>query len=428
MIHNVVRRARRKNGRSVRSKNYSLRYRYGSMPAPKYEPLGVTCKEAAWQKANEFKRDYEAEKAGLLPPRSIRDAEAKTIQSHAEDYLSDLKARGRDGRKGKGAKQIRSRLERLIRECGWSSLSEITSDSFTRWRAGLQSMSSRTKNHYLAEAKTFVGWMILQGRMTINPLATVAKVDQTIKTRVRRALTNEELASLFKHSPHYRRVPYLMSARTGLRYGELSELVWGDVVLDGEKSHVLVRASISKNKKDARIPLITELEQLLSDFKPEGAKPMDRVFKDGVPRCVTLKKDLKAADIPYVDESGRYADFHALRYTFNTWLQTNGVPPRMAQELMRHSDRRLTDQVYLDTSLLPLQETMRSIDGNTKWTQIWTQISGETCHLGSRVGETGEEGEIAGSPLTVGSGRSLTQFDEMCEWRDRRDSNPRPPA
>ena len=103
-----------------------------------------------------------------------------------------------------------------------------------------------------------------------------------------------------------------MSARTGLRYGELSELVWGDIVFDGEKSHVLVRASISKNKKDARIPLITELEQLLSDFKTEGAKAKDRVFKEGVPRCVTLQKDLKAADIPYVDESGRYANFHAL--------------------------------------------------------------------------------------------------------------------
>jgi hypothetical protein len=97
----------------------------------------------------------------------------------------------------------------------------------------------------------------------------------------------------------------------------------------------------------------------------------------------------------------------------------------MAQELMRHSNRRLTDQVYLDTSLLPLQETMRSIDGNTKWTQIWTQISGKTCHLGSRVGETGEEVEIAGTPLTVGFGRSLTQPDEICEWRDRRDSNPK---
>ena len=68
---------------------------------------------------------------------------------------------------------------------------------------------------------------------------------------------------------------------------------------------------------------------------------------------------------------------------------------------------------------------MRSIDGFAPLTQILTQISGETCHLGSRVGETGEEGDIAGSPLTVGSGRSLTQPDGRLRWRDRRDSNPK---
>ena len=121
----------------------------------------------------------------------------------------------------------------------------------------------------------------------------------------------------------------------------------------------MIRASISKNKKEARIPLIAELEQLLAEFKPEGAKAKDRVLKDGVPRYATLKKDPKATGIPCIDESVRYADFHALRYTFNTWLQTNGVPPRVPRELMRHSDRRLTDQVDLDTSLLPLQESMR---------------------------------------------------------------------
>ena len=46
----------------------------------------------------------------------------------------------------------------------------------------------------------------------------------------------------------------------------------------------------------------------------------------------------------------------------------------------------------------------------------------------SRVGETGEELQVAGSPLIAGSGRLLTQPDEICEWRDRRGSNPRPPA
>jgi hypothetical protein len=62
---------------------------------------------------------------------------------------------------------------------------------------------------------------------------------------------------------------------------------------------------------------------------------------------------------------------------------------------MRHCDRRLTDQVYLDNSLLPLQETMRSIDGLGQR----TQISGKSSNVGSLVGETGEEDEIAGSRL-----------------------------
>ena len=68
---------------------------------------------------------------------------------------------------------------------------------------------------------------------------------------------------------------------------------------------------------------------------------------------------------------------------------------------------------------------MRSIEGFGPLTQILTHISGKTCHLGSRVGETGEEGEIAGSPLIVGSRCLLTQPDGRLRWRDRRDSNPK---
>ena len=123
--------------------------------------------------------------------------------------------------------------------------------------------------------------------------------------------------------------------------------------------------------------------------------------------------------------AGRFSDFHALRYTFNTWLHTNGVPQRMAQELMRHSDLRLTDQVYLDSSLLPLQDCMRSIGHKNKWTQKWTQISGETSHLASRVVGGYETVDSSESPLSVGSGRDLSQNDEEKKWRDGRDSKPK---
>jgi site-specific recombinase XerD len=47
-----------------------------------------------------------------------------------------------------------------------------------------------------------------------------------------------------------------------------------------------------------------------------------------------------AAD--YLDEQGRRVDFHSLRLTFGTNLVLRGVHPRVVQELMRHSDIRLT--------------------------------------------------------------------------------------
>jgi len=97
---------------------------------------------------------------------------------------------------------------------------------------------------------------------------------------------------------------------------------------------------------------------------------------------------------------------------------------RVAMELMRHSDRKLTDKIYTDSNLLPLGEVVRNLPDEENLTQILTHISGKTCHLGSRVGETGEAAEIAGTPLTVGSGRSLTQPDGRLRWRDRRESNP----
>jgi hypothetical protein len=73
-MHNLLKRTQKKNGITVRYKNYYLRYRYGLLSSTKYKPLGVSCKEVAWQKANEFKREYEAEMAGFLPPRSVREA------------------------------------------------------------------------------------------------------------------------------------------------------------------------------------------------------------------------------------------------------------------------------------------------------------------------------------------------------------------
>lgn len=45
--------------------------------------------------------------------------------------------------------------------------------------------------------------------------------------------------------------------------------------------------------------------------------------------------------------------FHSLRNTFATRLARQGVSQRLAQELMRHSDPRLTANIYTDAAHLP---------------------------------------------------------------------------
>ena len=59
-----------------------------------------------------------------------------------------------------------------------------------------------------------------------------------------------------------------------------------------------------------------------------------------------LRADLKAAGIPYRDESDRVVDFHSLRHTTGSLLAAAGVNPKVAQTILRHSDINLTMSRY----------------------------------------------------------------------------------
>ena len=56
--------------------------------------------------------------------------------------------------------------------------------------------------------------------------------------------------------------------------------------------------------------------------------------------------DLAEAGIPYVDDSGRYADFHSLLHTTDSLLAASGIHPKVAQAIMRHSKVDLTLSRY----------------------------------------------------------------------------------
>ena len=76
-------------------------------------------------------------------------------------------------------------------------------------------------------------------------------------------------------------------------------------------------------------------------------------------RAATAKNRLSKAQYvptwfaPYKDDLGRQADFHAIRRSLNTHMARNGVDPHTRKEIMRHSELRLTLDVYTDPTALP---------------------------------------------------------------------------
>jgi integrase len=164
----------------------------------------------------------------------------------------------------------------------------------------------------------------------------------------------------------FRVIVYRTLLATGIRMGELAQLTVADLHLDEPVPCVRLRASTTKNSEEAYLPLRADLVAALRTWLLErfgsGDPPADGiVFEIPVGFLRVLNRDLKAAGIPKRDERKRTVDLHAMRTTFGTMLSKSGVPPRVAQQLMRHSDIRLTMDVYTDPKLFDLQGAVDSL-------------------------------------------------------------------
>jgi integrase len=240
-------------------------------------------------------------------------------------------------------------------------------------------------------------------------LKHVAKIDERgQRRRVRRAFTDEELRKLVQGSGS-RGIIYFTAARSGLRQEELRQLTWGDLHLDSAAPFVTVRACTAKNKTDEDVPLVPEIVEALKAFRPAGFVIDGLVFPRGIPRASRLKVDAGRNGIQYRDESGRYADFHALRYTWATFLQRNDIPQRFAMKLMRHSDIKLTAKVYTDETRLPIYDSIKGLPRLFDYTQIRAQILGAEGKNGTQP-DAGREGKKAAQvAVNEGVSRSLAR-------------------
>jgi integrase len=203
---------------------------------------------------------------------------------------------------------------------------------------------------------------IAEGYAERNPVRELHKTARPKVAKSRPAYyTDEELARLWPelaYRPVYLRLCQA-AVLTGLRFGELAALEWGDVDLLNRELHVRqtytsgLGLGSPKSGEPRTVDLTPQAAALFEDWLREGGDE-GLVFgrEDGgyiEPRYLTrhvLYPALERAGIPRVGEGGRKRDFHSYRHSFARIALEHGAEITWVQRQLGHSSITLTVDLY----------------------------------------------------------------------------------
>lgn len=398
----------------IESGTFTARYRDASGGLVE-RSTGCRDEANARRRLTEWEREVEKVRAGVL---SIADVDMSQhsrtpLDDHFAAFDTRQHARGMDDKYRENT--LRS-LRRVATDCVFRVLSDLRPEPVEAWlvaRADAGS-SARTRNLARESWLVFCNWCLETGRLAVNPFNSLSKANaKADPRRQRRPLTEDELQRLLavaltrpltaklainrgtrkgttgarltdatraalQRAGRERALVYKTLVLTGLRKGELGSLTVGQVRLD-DSPHVVLAAADEKARRGALIPLRADLADDLRNWLAERldearseARLAGRTIPDTLPadaRLFTiplhlirnLKKDLAAAGIPERDDRGFVVDLHSMRHTFATMLAKGGITPRVAQELMRHSDPRLTANVYTHLGMTDTRSALDSL-------------------------------------------------------------------
>ena len=326
-------------------------------------------KTAARAMLNELVRKAERKLAGLVDP--YEEHRKRPLVDHLDDYHRFLLGKGDSE---EHARQTVGRTRRLLRGCDIARIPDFDATRVVEWLAAQRSSQPRfsiqTSNYYQEAVKSFARWLKVNKRMAKSPFGHLKSLNvETDRRHDRRALTTDEFAKLIESAYQgppvevvagpERAMIYIVAAWTGYRRKELASLTLRSFQFDVDPPILRVQAGYSKRRRLDGIPLHAVVverfnEWLATKGDVDSDEPLFALHTDGGKLRKTskmMRRDLERVGIPYVDEDGLYADFHANRHTFIFNLGRADVSPNIAQTLARHSDYNLTSKVYTHSSL-----------------------------------------------------------------------------
>ena len=250
----------------------------------------------------------------------------------------------------------------IVPRGGGSALSAIKSIEVERWLEGIKRKDGKptspaTKAKIRNVMSAVFAHAIRYGWASQNPITEV----RTSAKRLRdpEFLTPEELQTLLKNLPQRERTMVLLDAATGIRRGELFELRWHDVDFDAGIANItrsIYRNVVGDTKTIGSrkpVPLhplvLDELKKWRAeaDYRADSDYIFASVQKNGsqpLQPDMILKRHIR----PVLAEMGvkKRIGWHSFRHGLGTMLRQMKVDVKVAQELLRHANPRVTLEFY----------------------------------------------------------------------------------
>jgi integrase len=352
----------------------------------------TTDKATAQRMLNKWTADAGLRREGVIDPKAddFGKHERRPLSAHLDDWIAGLTAKDVSE---KQTATLRGRVQTILAAVKAERISGLSASAVQTAlaeRREAEGLSLQTCQHYLRAIKQFSRWLRRDGRSRDDALAHLSGFNAATDRRYeRRPLVADELVRLIDAAARGpairgmsgadRAMLYRVAAGTGFRASELRSLTPGSFDLDSDAPAVTVTAAYSKRRRDDRQPIRADLGERLRPWlvgrpadapvfnMPDRTAELVRAdlrrarawwIKETAQKAV--RRERSASDYLAVeDDAGRLVDFHALRATFITMLVKGGASVKVAQELARHSDPKLTMNVY---TRLGVHDLTRALD------------------------------------------------------------------
>jgi len=183
----------------------------------------------------------------------------------------------------------------------------------------------------------------------------------------RYAYSLKEVLAMIPALPRRSATVVVLAGLTGLREGEIRGLQWQDY--DGDHLNVVRsvwRTHVAQPKTDAstdRVPVLSSLRKILDEYrKTVPNTPTDWIFageRKGAP--LNLANLVRREILPALKQ-GSWHGWHGFRRGLATRLHESGAPVEVIQEILRHSDPKVTEDSYIVIESSRATKAMRKVD------------------------------------------------------------------